>query len=90
MFTPHDFVKKSGGFSTKVLIERIRVQLRKKNNVVEDTKNIINHGKLKLDPSQLECEWGWQTAARQAHNNRVSNSQRTCKTTGSNKRKEPI
>ena len=24
-----DFVKKSGGFSTKVLIERIRVQLRK-------------------------------------------------------------
>ena len=26
-----DFVKKSGGFSTKVLIERIRVQLRKKN-----------------------------------------------------------
>ena len=38
-----DFVKKSGGFSTKVLIERIRVQLRKKdiNNNLEDTKNII-------------------------------------------------
>ena len=54
-----DFVKKSGGFSTKVLIERIRVQLRKKNinNNIEDTKNIISHGKLKLDPSQLECEW---------------------------------
>ena len=52
-----DFVKKSGGFSTKVLIERIRVQLRKKNNVVDDTKNIISHGKLKLDPAQLECEW---------------------------------
>ena len=53
-----DFVKKSGGFSIKVLIERIRVQLRKKNiNNVEDTKNIIVHGKLKLDPSQLECEW---------------------------------
>ena len=52
-----DFVKKSGGFSTKVLIERIRVQLRKKNNVVDDTKNIIAHGKLKLDPAQLECEW---------------------------------
>ena len=53
-----DFVKKSGGFSTKVLIERIRVQLRKKNlNSVEETKNIISHGKLKLDPSQLECEW---------------------------------
>ena len=53
-----DFVKKSGGFSIKVLIERIRVQLRKKNiNYIEDTKNIIAHGKLKLDPSQLECEW---------------------------------
>ena len=53
-----DFVKKSGGFSIKVLIERIRVQLRKKNlNPIEDTKNVISHGKLKLDPSQLECEW---------------------------------
>ncbi len=53
-----DFVKKSGGFSTKVLIERIRVQLRKKNNNnVDDIKNIISHGKLKLDPAQLECEW---------------------------------
>ncbi len=27
-----DFIKKSGGFSLKVLIERIRVQLRKKKN----------------------------------------------------------
>ena len=53
-----DFVKKSGGFSIKVLIVRIRVQLRKKNiNNIEDSKNIIVHGKLKLDPSQLECEW---------------------------------
>tara|TARA_B100000700_G_scaffold257530_1_gene291309 strand:- start:135 stop:836 length:702 start_codon:yes stop_codon:yes gene_type:complete len=53
-----DFVKKSGGFSIKVLIERIRVQLRKKStNKPEDIKNIISHGKLKLDPSQLECEW---------------------------------
>tara|TARA_B110001454_G_scaffold189253_1_gene187759 strand:+ start:408 stop:1112 length:705 start_codon:yes stop_codon:yes gene_type:complete len=53
-----DFVKKSGGFSIKVLIERIRLQLRKKDiNNIEDTKNIIVHGKLKLDPSQLECEW---------------------------------
>ena len=53
-----DFVKKSGGFSIKVLIERIRVQLRKKNlSPAEDTKNIISHGKLKLDPYQLECEW---------------------------------
>jgi len=23
----------------------------------EDNKNIINHGKLRLDPTQLECEW---------------------------------
>ena len=52
-----DFVKKSGGFSIKVLVERIRVQLRKKNINVDESKNIITHGKLKLDPSQLECEW---------------------------------
>ena len=53
-----DFVKKSGGFSIKVLIERIRVQLRKKSpNNIEESKNIITHGKLRLDPSQLECEW---------------------------------
>ena len=53
-----DFIKKSGGFSIKVLIERIRVQLRKKNpSNIEETKNVINHGKLRLDPSQLECEW---------------------------------
>ena len=30
-----DFIKKSGGFSIKVLIERIRVQLRKKINNIE-------------------------------------------------------
>ena len=53
-----DFIKKSGGFSTKVLIERIRVQLRKKNSTnIDENKNIISHGKLRLDPSQLECEW---------------------------------
>ena len=54
-----DFVKKSGGFSIKVLIERIRVQLRKKDaqSNLEETKNIISHGKLRLDPYQLECEW---------------------------------
>ena len=53
-----DFIKKSGGFSIKVLVERIRVQLRKnESNNIEETKNIISHGKLKLDPSQLECEW---------------------------------
>ena len=52
-----DFIKKSGGFSIKVLIERIRVQLRKKTNVIDDSKNLIKHGKLVLDSSQLECEW---------------------------------
>ncbi len=52
-----DFIKKSGGFSIKVLIERIRVQLRKKTSNVEDSKNYIKHGKLILDSSQLECEW---------------------------------
>ena len=52
-----DFIKKSGGFSIKVLVERIRVQLRKKTQTVDDSKNLIKHGKLVLDPSQLECEW---------------------------------
>ena len=52
-----DFIKKSGGISIKVLVERIRVQLRKKSNSQDETKNLIVHGKLKLDPSQLECQW---------------------------------
>ena len=55
-----DFIKKSGGFSIKVLIERIRVQLRKKVGNIEENKNLIKHGKLMLDPSQLECEWNGQ------------------------------
>ena len=53
----NDFIKKSGGFSIKILIERIRVQLRKKTTSPEENKNLIKHGKLVLDPSQLECEW---------------------------------
>ena len=52
-----DFIKKSGGFSIKVLVERIRVQLRKKTSNIDDSKNLIKHGKLVLDPSQLECSW---------------------------------
>ena len=52
-----DFIKKSGGFSIKILIERIRVQLRKKNTGTEENKNLISHGKLMLDSAQLECEW---------------------------------
>ena len=51
-----DFVKKSGGFSTKVLIERIRVQLRKKNNAQPTKiktsgstfKNPVNQTKKKV------------------------------------------
>jgi two-component system response regulator ChvI len=56
-----DFIKKSGGFSIKVLVERIRVQLRKKENTIDDSKNIIKHGKLVLDSLQLECEWNGQS-----------------------------
>ena len=43
-----DFIKKSGGFSIKSLIERIRVQLRKKITNTEDSKDLIKHGKLVL------------------------------------------
>ena len=52
-----DFIKKSGGFSLKILIERIKVQLRKKSSGIEEIKNLIKHGKLVLDPAQLECAW---------------------------------
>ena len=52
-----DFIKKSGGFSIKVLVERIRVQLRKKTVGSDESSKLIAHGKLKLDPSQLECQW---------------------------------
>ena len=52
-----DFVKKSGGFSIKVLIERIKVQFRKKDQNIKINKNIIQQAKLILDPEQLECKW---------------------------------
>ena len=52
-----DFVKKSGGFSIKVLIERIKVQFRKRDQNTPISKNIIQQGKLVLDPEQLECHW---------------------------------
>ena len=55
-----DFVKKSGGFSIKVLIERIKVQFRKRDQNAPITKNTIQHGKLILDPEQLECQWDSQ------------------------------
>ena len=37
--------------------EELLKRLRKKTTSVDDAKNLIKHGKLKLDPSQLECEW---------------------------------
>lgn len=52
-----DYVKKSGGFSTKVLIERVKVQLRKLEPKQSQSKNVILVGKLTLDTEQLECEW---------------------------------
>ena len=56
-----DFIKKSGGFSIKVLIERIKVQFRKKDQKIVQNKNRIKQGKLMLDPEQLECEWDNKT-----------------------------
>ena len=56
-----DFIKKSGGFSIKVLIERIKVQFRKKDQKIVQNKNIIKQGRLMLDPEQLECEWDNKT-----------------------------
>jgi len=55
-----DFVKKSGGFSIKVLIERIKVQFRKRDQNAPISKNTIQQGKLILDPEQLECQWDSQ------------------------------
>ena len=55
-----DFVKKSGGFSIKVLIERIKVQFRKRDQDAPISKNTIQQGKLILDPEQLECQWDSQ------------------------------
>jgi len=52
-----DFVKKSGGFSIKVLIERIKVQFRKRDQNIPGNKNTVQQGKLMLDPEQLECTW---------------------------------
>jgi len=36
-----DFVKKSGGFSIKVLIERIKIQLRKKTEILMTLKFLL-------------------------------------------------
>ena len=37
--------------------EELLKKLRKKDTNIEENKIIISHGKLRLDPSQLECEW---------------------------------
>ena len=37
--------------------EELLKRLRKKTSNIDDSKTLIKHGKLVLDPSQLECEW---------------------------------
>ena len=38
-------------------MRELEFSLEKKTNNNDDSKNLIAHGKLKLDPNQLECEW---------------------------------
>ena len=40
-------------------MKELEFNLRKNDtkDLIEENKSIISHGKLKLDPSQLECEW---------------------------------
>ena len=46
----------------KSLIKRLCVQGRKKRYLnIKNTKPIVKQGKLKLYPSQLECEWDGET-----------------------------
>ena len=60
-----DFIKKSGGFSIKVLIERIRVQLRKKNpNNIEDAKKYNYAWQTKIGCFSTRMRMGWKTATR--------------------------
>ena len=59
-----DFVKKSGGFSIKVNWENKSPTSKKDTkDTIEENKTIISHGKLKLDPSQLEAN-GMETITR--------------------------
>ena len=37
--------------------EELLRRLRKKTTEIDDSKHLIKHGKLVLDPLQLECEW---------------------------------
>ena len=50
-----DFIKKSGGFSMKVLIERIRVQLRKKTSNIDDSKNLISLTNIPPISATISC-----------------------------------
>ena len=42
----------------KSLIKRLCVQIGKKDSNIKNTNPRVVQGKLKLYPSQLECEWG--------------------------------
>ena len=44
-------------FQSKFLLKELGYSFEKKNIGLEENKNLVSHGKLKLDPSQLECEW---------------------------------
>ena len=43
--------------SSTLLFEELNEEPSEKNLNNQENKNVISHGKLKLDPSQLECEW---------------------------------
>ena len=45
------------GLLDKETSGQIYIKKKKCHNLSEENKNLISHGKLKLDPSQLECEW---------------------------------
>ena len=48
----------SDGVKVQVIKNTIQGHLKKETKeTIEENKSIISHGKLKLDPSQLECEW---------------------------------
>ena len=53
---PPDFLIKSSAPSFRPNNSSTSSSLEVKNNI-DELKNLITHGKLKLDPSQLECEW---------------------------------
>ena len=57
---PRSFSSRLDIVQLEILSQEIRQKKTEKKDInvnLEETKNIISHGKLKLDPSQLECEW---------------------------------